>query len=64
MLGTAGLGTLADWFGMPHDSAAIVWGTRWLAIGVTFVLDAPRVYHGSNQVLRFQFSQGMGRKPL
>ena len=31
---------------------------------VTFVLDAPRVYHGANQVLRFQFSQGMGRKPL
>ena len=31
---------------------------------VTFVLEAPRVYHGSNQILRCQFSQGMGRKPL
>lgn len=43
MLGTAGLGTLADWFGLPHDSAAIVWGTRWLAIGVTFLLDAATI---------------------
>lgn len=31
---------------------------------VTFVLEAPRVYHGLNRTLRYQYSQGMGRKPL
>lgn len=40
MLGTAGLGMLAGWFGMSASDPVITWGSRWLAIGVTFVLDA------------------------
>lgn len=40
MLGTAGLGTVAGWLGLAGDDRALAWGTRALAILVTFVLDA------------------------
>jgi len=40
MLGTAGLGAVAGWLGVGTGDAIVVWGSRWLAIGVTFVLDA------------------------
>ncbi|EPD83610.1 hypothetical protein HMPREF1529_02992 [Microbacterium sp. oral taxon 186 str. F0373] len=40
MLGTAGLDLVAQWFGVARDGVAIAWGTRLLAILVTFVLDA------------------------
>lgn len=43
VLGTAGLGVLASWFGVAADEPIIAWGTRWLAILVTFVLDAAAV---------------------
>lgn len=41
--GTAGLGALAGWLGLTPDDPLIAWGTRWLAIGITFVLDAVAV---------------------
>lgn len=40
MLGTAGLGLVAGWFGAGEDDPLIVWGSRALAIVVTFALDA------------------------
>lgn len=40
VLGTAGLGTVAGWLGIPPDDALIAWGSRILAIVVTFTLDA------------------------
>lgn len=40
MLGTAGLGIVAGWFGASEDDAVIVWGGRLLSIVVTFALDA------------------------
>lgn len=40
MLGTAGLGIVADWFGAAEDDPTIAWGGRLLAVGVTFALDA------------------------
>ncbi|MGB4777711.1 YihY/virulence factor BrkB family protein [Microbacterium sp.] len=40
MLGTAGLGAVADWLGVGAGHPLVSWGSRWLAIGVTFVLDA------------------------
>ncbi len=43
MLGTAGLDTVAQWLGVARDDAAIAWGTRLLAILVTFVLDAAAI---------------------
>lgn len=43
MLGTAGLGTVAGWLGVSADDAIIVWGSRSLAILVTFVLDAAAI---------------------
>jgi len=43
MLGTAGLGVVAQWFGMAGDSPAVAWGTRWLAVLITFVLDAAAI---------------------
>ncbi|MBM7462611.1 YihY/virulence factor BrkB family protein [Microbacterium dextranolyticum] len=40
VLGTAGLGTLAGWWGLAPDDPLITWGSRLLAILVTFALDA------------------------
>jgi len=40
MLGTAGLGIVAGWFGVSEDEPAIAWGSRLLALGATFALDA------------------------
>ncbi len=40
MLGTAGLGMVAGWLGLAREDPAIGWGTRLLAILVTFLLDA------------------------
>jgi membrane protein len=40
MIGTAGLDVVAQWLGLAREDPAIAWGTRWLAILVTFVLDA------------------------
>ncbi len=40
VLGTAGLGIVAGWFGVASDDPALAWGGRALAIGVTFALDA------------------------
>ncbi|WP_431803994.1 YihY/virulence factor BrkB family protein [Microbacterium sp. bgisy203] len=40
ILGTAGLGLVAGWFGVPETDASIRWGSRLLAIFVTFALDA------------------------
>ncbi len=40
VLGTAGLGNVADWLGLAHDHPLVSLGTRWLAIAVTFALDA------------------------
>ncbi len=40
MLGTAGPGTVAGWLGVASDDPLVSWGSRWLAILVTFVLDA------------------------
>ncbi|MFT4051914.1 MAG: YihY/virulence factor BrkB family protein [Microbacterium sp.] len=43
VLGTAGLGILAGWLGLSEDDAAIAWGSRLLAIVVTFALDAAAI---------------------
>lgn len=43
VLGTAGLGMLAGWLGVPDSSPIIAWGSRWLAILVTFLLDAAAI---------------------
>jgi len=43
MLGTAGLDIVSAWLGMDRESPVIAWGTRWLAILVTFVLDAAAI---------------------
>lgn len=43
MLGTAGLDVVAQWLGLTREDPAIAWGTRVLAIVVTFVLDAAAV---------------------
>lgn len=40
MLGTAGLGMVAGWFGLGAHDPLITWGSRTLAIVVTFLLDA------------------------
>lgn len=40
VLGTAGLSLVAGWFDLPADAPAITWGSRSLAIVITFVLDA------------------------
>lgn len=40
VLGTAGLGTVASWLGVAPDDAIVVWGSRLVAIVVTFALDA------------------------
>jgi len=40
MLGTAGLGVVAGWFGAADGDPLVVWGGRLLAIVVTFALDA------------------------
>lgn len=40
VLGTAGLGTVAGWLGVSDGDPVVAWGSRWLAILVTFVLDA------------------------
>lgn len=40
MIGTAGLGAVASWLGVAPDDALVTWGSRILAIVVTFVLDA------------------------
>lgn len=40
VLGTAGLGIVAGWLGVGADDPIIAWGSRWLAIAVTFALDA------------------------
>lgn len=40
VLGTAGLGIVAGWVGLPADAPAIAWGSRLLAIVLTFALDA------------------------
>lgn len=40
MLGTAGLGAVASWLGVSEGDAVIVWVGRWLAVAVTFALDA------------------------
>ncbi|WP_447942772.1 YihY/virulence factor BrkB family protein [Microbacterium aurum] len=40
VLGTAGLGIVAGWLGVASDDPLVSWGSRWLAILVTFVLDA------------------------
>lgn len=40
VLGTAGLGTVASWLGVAPDDPLVTWGSRLLAIVVTFVLDA------------------------
>lgn len=40
VFGTAGLGTVADWMGLSHDHPLIAFGTRSIAIVVTFALDA------------------------
>lgn len=39
MIGTAGLDLVAQWLSLSREDPAIAWGTRWLAILVTFVLD-------------------------
>jgi len=43
MLGTAGLDVLSQWFGIARESPLIAWGTRWLAVLITFVLDAAAI---------------------
>ncbi|KZE90650.1 YihY/virulence factor BrkB family protein [Microbacterium sp. TNHR37B] len=43
VLGTAGLGVVAGWIGLPEDHPLLSWGTRALAIVVTFALDAVAV---------------------
>ncbi|HYP73290.1 MAG TPA: YhjD/YihY/BrkB family envelope integrity protein, partial [Microbacterium sp.] len=43
MLGTAGLGAVAGWLGLSEGDPAVVWGAKWLAIGVTFALDAAAI---------------------
>jgi len=43
VLGTAGLGTVADALGLAHDDPIVAFGTRSLAIVVTFLLDAVAV---------------------
>ncbi|MBD3758856.1 MAG: YihY/virulence factor BrkB family protein [Microbacterium hominis] len=43
MLGTAGLGIVAGWLGLAEGDPAVEWGSRFLALGVTFVLDAVAV---------------------
>ncbi|MCT9821621.1 YihY/virulence factor BrkB family protein [Microbacterium sp. W1N] len=40
VLGTAGLGIVADWFGLSSDDPLLTFGTRALSILVTFALDA------------------------
>lgn len=40
MLGTAGLGLVAGWFGLGAHGPLITWGSRILAIVLTFLLDA------------------------
>ena len=40
MLGTAGLGLVAAWFGLGAHDPLISWGSRLLAIVLTFLLDA------------------------
>ncbi len=40
VLGTAGVGTVAAWFGWSDDHPAVAIGTRVVAIAVTFALDA------------------------
>lgn len=40
VLGTAGLGLAAEWFGVSPDEPALAFGGRAVAIVVTFVLDA------------------------
>ncbi|MFT3798745.1 YihY/virulence factor BrkB family protein [Microbacterium sp.] len=40
VLGTAGLGAVADWLGVGSGDPIVSWGSRWLAIFVTFALDA------------------------
>lgn len=40
VLGTAGLGTVASWLSVAPDDPLVVWGSRLLAIVVTFALDA------------------------
>ncbi len=40
VLGTAGLDMVAGWLGVGTDDPIIAWGSRWLAIAVTFALDA------------------------
>lgn len=40
VLGTAGLGTVADWLGLTEDDPAVAFGARVVAIVVTFLLDA------------------------
>ena len=40
MLGTAGLGMVAGWLGLGAHDPLITWGSRTLAIVVTFLLDA------------------------
>jgi len=39
VLGTAGLGTVADWVGLAEDHPAVAIGSRVVAIAVTFLLD-------------------------
>ena len=43
MLGTAGLGIVAGWLGLAEGDPAVEWGSRFLALGVTFMLDAVAV---------------------
>ncbi|MFM9745890.1 hypothetical protein ACKI2C_50910, partial [Streptomyces brasiliscabiei] len=40
VLGTAGLGMVAGWLGLGAHDPLITWGSRLLAILVTFLLDA------------------------
>ncbi|MGV9192795.1 YihY/virulence factor BrkB family protein [Microbacterium sp. MC2] len=40
VLGTAGLGFVADLLGLPDDHVLVTWASRWVVILVTFVLDA------------------------
>lgn len=43
MLGTAGLGLVAGWFGMAEDDTLLRWGSRGVALLVTFALDTVAV---------------------
>lgn len=43
VLGTAGLGTVAGWLGVASDDPLVTWGSRGVALLVTFVLDAAAI---------------------